>query len=61
MTETGVIHGRFQILHLKHMEYILAAKMRCKKLYIGITNPGIRCIPRTLLAISIVLRNRRIH
>ena len=39
MTETGVIHGRFQILHLKHMEYILAAKMRCKKLYIGITNP----------------------
>lgn len=38
-TETGVIHGRFQILHLKHMEYILAAKMRCEKLYIGITNP----------------------
>ena len=39
MVETGVIHGRFQGLHLKHMEYILAAKMRCKRLYIGITNP----------------------
>ena len=39
MIETGVIHGRFQVLHLKHMEYILAAKMRCRKLYIGITNP----------------------
>lgn len=39
MVETGVIHGRFQILHLKHMEYLLAAKMRCKVLYIGITHP----------------------
>lgn len=39
MVETGVVHGRFQILHLKHMEYILAAKMRCKTLYIGITYP----------------------
>lgn len=39
MVETGVIHGRFQILHLKHMEYLLAAKMHCKKLYIGITHP----------------------
>lgn len=39
MIETGVIHGRFQVLHLKHMEYLLAAKMRCSKLFIGITNP----------------------
>lgn len=39
MIETGVVHGRFQVLHLKHMEYILAAKMRCRKLYIGLTNP----------------------
>ncbi len=37
--EVGVVHGRFQVLHLKHIEYILAAKMRCKKLYIGITSP----------------------
>ena len=41
MTETGVIHGRFQVLHLKHMEYLLAAKMRCRTLYVGITHPDI--------------------
>lgn len=39
MVETGVIYGRFQVLHLKHMEYLLAAKMCCKTLYIGITYP----------------------
>ena len=39
MTEIGVVNGRFQVLHFKHMEYILAAKMRCKKLFIGLTNP----------------------
>ncbi len=39
--DSGVVHGRFQILHLKQMEYILAAKMRCQKLYIGITHPDI--------------------
>ncbi len=39
MTETGVVHGRFQVMHLKHMEYIMAAKMRCNKLFIGLTNP----------------------
>ncbi len=39
MIETGVVHGRFQVMHLKHMEYILAAKMRCRKLFIGLTNP----------------------
>ena len=41
MVEKGVIFGRFQIFHLKHMEYLLAAKMRCKKLYIGITHSDI--------------------
>ncbi|MGN1165998.1 MAG: nicotinate-nucleotide adenylyltransferase [Lachnospiraceae bacterium] len=39
MVEKGVVHGRFQVMHLKHMEYILAAKMRCRKLFIGLTNP----------------------
>lgn len=39
MIKTGVVNGRFQVLHLKHMEYILAAKMRCQKLYIGLNNP----------------------
>lgn len=42
MKRIGVINGRFQVLHLKHMEYILAAKMKCDKLYIGITNPDPR-------------------
>lgn len=41
MVETGVIFGRFQVFHLKQMEYVLAAKMRCKKLYIGITHADI--------------------
>ena len=39
MVETGVVHGRFQVMHLKHMEYVMAAKMRCNKLFIGLTNP----------------------
>jgi nicotinamide mononucleotide adenylyltransferase len=39
MEALGVVNARFQVLHLKHVEYLLAAKMRCKKLFIGITNP----------------------
>lgn len=39
MEKTGIVYGRFQVLHLKHIEYILAAKMRCQKLYIGIAFP----------------------
>lgn len=35
----GVIHGRFQILHKGHMEYLLAGKERCDHLLIGIANP----------------------
>lgn len=35
----GVIHGRFQPLHIGHMEYLLAGKERCEFLLIGITNP----------------------
>ena len=46
MIETGVVYGRFQVLHLKHMEYILAAKMRCNKLYIGITLPDELYLPK---------------
>lgn len=44
MTEKGVANARFQVLHLKHMEYLLAAKMRCKKLYIGISNPDLSMV-----------------
>lgn len=45
MTERGVVQGRFQGLHLKHMEYLLAAKMRCRLLYVGITHPDIFACP----------------
>lgn len=45
MTERGVVHGKFQGLHLKHMEYLLAAKMRCRLLYVGITHPDIFACP----------------
>lgn len=39
MYETGVIHGRFQILHNDHVRYLLSGKKLCKKLIVGITNP----------------------
>ena len=35
----GVAHGRFQPLHPGHLEYLLAAKARCRLLVVGITNP----------------------
>jgi len=37
--ETGVIHGRFQILHLDHLKYLLDGKSRCGHLVVGVTNP----------------------
>jgi len=39
MIDTGVIHGRFQVLHNDHLKYILAGKQRCNHLIVGITNP----------------------
>ena len=39
MIETGVVHGRFQIFHLDHLKYVLAARQRCRHLVVGITNP----------------------
>ena len=39
MTETGVVHGRFQVFHLDHLKYVLAARQRCRHLVVGITNP----------------------
>lgn len=41
MDEVGVIHGRFQMLHKGHMEYLLAGKERCRYLIIGICNPDV--------------------
>lgn len=35
----GVVHGRFQVLHLDHMAYIMAAKELCSRIIVGITNP----------------------
>jgi cytidyltransferase-like protein len=35
----GVVHGRFQPLHLDHLKYILAAAEHCDNLFVGITNP----------------------
>jgi nicotinamide-nucleotide adenylyltransferase len=39
MVETGVIHGRFQVLHKDHLKYLLAGKKQCSHLVVGITNP----------------------
>ncbi len=37
--ETGVIHGRFQVLHNDHLKYLIAGKALCRHLVVGITNP----------------------
>ncbi|MBN2126294.1 MAG: nicotinate-nucleotide adenylyltransferase [Deltaproteobacteria bacterium] len=39
MFETGVIHGRFQVLHNDHITYLMAGRQRCRHLVVGITNP----------------------
>jgi nicotinamide mononucleotide adenylyltransferase len=39
ISDVGVIHGRFQVLHNDHIKYILAGKAHCRSLIIGITNP----------------------
>lgn len=39
MTEVGVIHGRFQVLHNDHLNYLMAGKSRCRHMVVGITNP----------------------
>lgn len=38
----GVAHGRFQPLHVGHLEYLLASKAGCGLLVVGITNPDPR-------------------
>jgi cytidyltransferase-like protein len=35
----GVVLGRFQPLHVGHMEYLEAAKRKCDRLVVGVTNP----------------------
>jgi nicotinamide-nucleotide adenylyltransferase len=36
--EVGVIHGRFQVLHNDHMQYLMAGVPHCQHLIVGITN-----------------------
>jgi nicotinamide-nucleotide adenylyltransferase/phosphinothricin biosynthesis protein PhpF len=37
--DVASVHGRFQPLHLGHLEYLLAPARRCRLLVVGITNP----------------------
>ena len=39
MHPVGVTHGRFQVLHHDHLKYLLAGKIHCRHLVVGITNP----------------------
>ena len=39
MEEIGIVCGRFQIFHLEHLQYVLAAKKECRHLIVGITSP----------------------
>lgn len=39
MSQYGIVLGRFQPLHLGHVEYLEAAERRCGRLFIGVTNP----------------------
>lgn len=40
--QTACVHGRFQLFHLDHLDYILKAKALCDQLIIGITSFNIR-------------------
>ena len=39
MKKTGVIHGRFQPLHLDHLSYLISGFRKVDFMYVGITNP----------------------
>lgn len=43
----GIVLGRFQPVHLGHLEYLQAAKRRCARLVIGITNPDLHDLGTT--------------
>ena len=40
-----MVHGRFQPFHNGHLEYVLEASRHCRRLLIGITNPGPDPVP----------------
>ena len=37
--DIGVIHGRFQVFHNDHLNYLLSGKQLCRHMVVGITNP----------------------
>jgi cytidyltransferase-like protein len=37
----GIVLGRFQPFHVGHLEYLEAARRRCERLIVGISNPDI--------------------
>ena len=39
MVSIGAVCGRFQIFHLDHLQYCLAAAEKCEHLIVGITSP----------------------
>ena len=39
MVQYGAVCGRFQIFHMDHLQYCLAASHRCEHLIVGITSP----------------------
>ena len=39
MVQYGAVCGRFQIFHMDHLQYCLAAAHRCEHLIVGITSP----------------------
>lgn len=39
MVKFGIAHGRFQPLHLEHLDYILYIKDKCDHCVVAITNP----------------------
>jgi cytidyltransferase-like protein len=40
----GIVLGRFQPFHVGHLEYFEAARRRCERLIVGITNPDIAAL-----------------
>lgn len=39
MIELGFVHGRFQLFHNDHLNYVLEAKKQCNKIFVGVTSP----------------------
>jgi nicotinamide mononucleotide adenylyltransferase len=42
--ETGFVHGRFQVFHLEHLEYVMLAARQSSFLWVGVTQPEIESL-----------------